>query len=78
MISNLLQIGMRVRVLTNGKTALLVGKPEFYTPRAKLVRIKYENSTRYEYMITTQLELLPLEEQYPAHGGDYRKDELNV
>ena len=31
--------------------ALVVGKPEYYTPRAKLVRIKYENSTRYEYMI---------------------------
>ena len=32
-------------------TALVVGRPEYYTPRAKLVRIKYENSTRYEYMI---------------------------
>ena len=73
-----LQIGMRVQVLTNGRVALVVGHPEYYTPRAKLVRIKYENSTRYEYMITTQLELLPLKEQYPAHGGDYKREELNV
>ena len=39
-------------------TALVVGRPEYYTPRAKLVRIKYENSTRYEYMINNQLEAL--------------------
>lgn len=64
-------VGLRVRVLTNGLTALIVGRPEYYTPRAKLVRIKYENSTRYEYMISTQLHCLPKEEQYPALGGNY-------
>lgn len=64
-------IGLRVRVLTNGLTALVVGRPEYYTPRAKLVRIKYENSTRYEYMISTQMERLPEAEQYPALGGTY-------
>ena len=78
MISIYLQIGLRVKVLTNGKNALVVGAPEYYTPRAKLVRIKYENSTRYEYMITTQLDVLPLKEQYPAHGGEYQNEELNV
>ena len=46
-----IKIGLRVRVA--GRTALIVGTPEYYTPRAKLVRIKYENSTRYEYMIHT-------------------------
>ena len=71
MKSKYLQIGMRVRNLNNDKTALVVGRPEYYTPRAKLVRIKYENSTRYEYMISTMLDVLPLEEQYPAHGGTY-------
>ena len=70
-----IKLGLRVRVLTNGMTALIVGKPEYYTPRAKLVRIKYENSTRYEYMIHTQLELLPTEEQYPAHGGSHVRKE---
>ena len=65
-----LQIGNRVRVCTNGFNALVVGRPEYYTPRAKLVRIKYENSTRYEYMITTQLQLLPLKDQYVAFGGE--------
>ena len=70
-----IKLGLRVRVLTNGMTALIVGKPEYYTPRAKLVRIKYENSTRYEYMINNQLELLPTEEQYPAHGGTHQRAE---
>ena len=72
---NNIQIGLRVRVKSNGMTALVVGKPEYYTPRAKLVRIKYENSTRYEYMINHQLDALPLEDQYPANGGSYVKPE---
>jgi len=66
-----IQIGLRVRVQYNGRPALVVGRPEYYTPRAKLVRIKYENSTRYEYMINHQIEPLPTEEQYPALGGSY-------
>ena len=65
------QIGQRVRVAPNNMIALVVGKPEYYTPRAKLVRIKYENSTRYEYMINKHLELLPADDQYPALGGSY-------
>ena len=55
--------------------ALVVGNPESYRPNAKLVRIKYENSTRYEYMIHTKLELLPIKEQYPAHGGTHQRQE---
>tara|TARA_B100000085_G_scaffold244819_1_gene237553 strand:+ start:273 stop:509 length:237 start_codon:yes stop_codon:yes gene_type:complete len=70
-----IKIGLRVRVLANDMNALVVGKPEYYTPRAKLVRIKYENSTRYEYMINHQLEALPKQLQYPAHGGTYVKPE---
>ena len=68
-----IKLGLRVRVNTNGLNALVVGKPEYYTPRAKLVRIKYENSTRYEYMINHQLTALPSDEQYPANGGTYVK-----
>tara|TARA_Y100000289_G_scaffold66164_1_gene81769 strand:- start:1963 stop:2199 length:237 start_codon:yes stop_codon:yes gene_type:complete len=68
-----IKIGLRVRVLTNDMNALVVGNPEYYTPRAKLVRIKYENSTRYEYMINHQLEPLPKQLQYPANGGTYVK-----
>ena len=70
-----IKIGQRVFVKPNGMTALVVGKPEYYTPRAKLVRIKYENSTRYEYMINNQMDLLPTEEQYPAHGGTHTRKE---
>jgi hypothetical protein len=71
MKSSDIQIGLRVRVSSNDMTALVVGKPEYYTPNAKLVRIKYENSTRYEYMINHQLTALPEEDQYPALGGTF-------
>ena len=70
-----IKIGLRVRVSSNDMTALVVGAPEYYTPRAKLVRIKYENSTRFEYMINHQLTPLPIEEQYPKLGGKYERPE---
>ena len=75
MLAKDIKIGQRVLVKQNDMTALVVGRPEYYTPRAKLVRIKYENSTRFEYMINNQLELLPAEEQYPAHGGTHQRQE---
>ncbi len=75
MIASDIKLGLRVRVATNGMTALVVGRPEYYTPRAKLVRIKYENSTRYEYMINKNIEPLPIEEQYPALGCSYSREE---
>ena len=75
MLANEIKLGQRVRVKSNNMTALIVGRPEYYTPRAKLVRIKYENSTRFEYMIHTQLDLLPVEEQYPALGGTHQRQE---
>jgi hypothetical protein len=70
-----IEIGLRVRVASNGMTALVVGTPEYYTPRSKLVRIKYENSTRFEYMISNQLDALPIDEQYVALGGSYVRPE---
>ena len=75
MLAKDIKIGQRVYVKPNDMTALVVGRPEYYTPRAKLVRIKYENSTRYEYMINNQLDLLPTDEQYPAHGGSHVRSE---
>ena len=70
-----IKLGQRVVVATNGMTALVVGTPEYYTPRAMLVRIKYENSTRYEHMINKNLTALPQEDQYPALGGTHKRDE---
>lgn len=75
MLAKDIKLGQRVRVASNDMVALIVGRPEYYTPRAKLVRIKYENSTRYEHMIHTQLELLPQEEQFPCHGGTHTRKE---
>lgn len=75
MNKNDIKLGMRVRILQNGLTALIVGSPEYYRPERTLVRIKYENSTRYQYMIDNMIEPLPLEEQYVALGGVYVKPE---
>ena len=75
MLAKDIKIGQRVVVKQNDMTALVVGRPEYYTPRSMLVRIKYENSTRFEYMINHQLEPLPTEEQYPALGGTHQRQE---
>lgn len=75
MLAKDIKIGQRVLVVSNQMTALIVGRPEYYTPRSKLVRIKYENSTRYEYMINANLDLLPTEEQYPHFGGSHQRSE---
>ena len=75
MLAKDIKIGQRVLIKQNDMTALVVGRPEYYTPRAKLVRIKYENSTRFEYMINNQLELLPAADQYPAFGGTHQRKE---
>ncbi len=78
MLAKDIKIGQRVHVKQNDMTALVVGRPEYYTPRAMLVRIKYENSTRFEYMINNQLELLPTEQQFPAHGGTHQRKENDL
>ena len=75
MLTTDIKIGLRVRVVTNDMTALVVGRPEYYTPKAKLVRIKYENSTRYEYVINQKIDALPEIEQYVALGGEYVRPE---
>ena len=64
-------LGTRVRVQQNGLTAIIVGTPEYYTPNARLIRIKYENSTRYDYNIDVMLEPLPKKEQWVALGGEF-------
>lgn len=70
-----IKIGQRVSVSPDNRIALVVGKPEYYTPRSQLVRIKYENTTRYEYALNQKISLLPTSEQYPTHGGNHIKPE---
>lgn len=77
MIRSPYQIGHRVKVLSNGKVALVVGTPEQYSETSNLLRIKYESSTRYEHMIESQVEMLPIEQQYPKLGGTYTGDKNN-
>lgn len=73
MIRSPYQIGHRVKVMGNGQTALVVGAPEHYSGMSNLLRIKYEDSTRFEWMIESQVRMLPLEEQYPALGGSHQR-----
>ena len=68
-----IQLGQRVLISTTGRPALVVGKPEVYTAKAKLVRIKYEQSTRFESVLDHQIALLPTVDQYPAHGGTFAR-----
>jgi len=75
MLASDIEIGLRVFVQPDMRPALVVGKPEYYTPRAKLVRIKYENSTRFDRKLSTQLTAMDQPDQYPALGGTYIKPE---
>ena len=68
-----IQLGQRVLVSTTGRPALVVGQPEAYTSNAKIVRIKYEQSTRFESVLDHQIDLLPASEQYPAFGGTHER-----
>ena len=58
-----IKLGLKVRVAHNEMEALVVGRPEYYSPKAKLVRIKYLNSTRFEYVTNKMIEALPMEMQ---------------
>ena len=62
-----IHLGLRVHLPSNEMNALVVGEPEYYTATAKLVRIKYENSTRFEYVTNHMLEALPWVHQSPAY-----------
>jgi hypothetical protein len=75
MKSSDIKLGLRVRVLPNDLIAVVVGTPEYYTGDSTLTRIKYENSTRYEYMINKQLQALPLDEQFEGVGGQLKVED---
>ena len=75
MKSSDIKLGLRVRVLPNDLIAVVVGTPEYHTGGATLTRIKYENSTRYEYMINKQLVALPLAEQFEGVGGQLKVED---
>ena len=65
-----IHLGLKVRVSSNEMDALVVGRPEYYSPTAKLVRIKYENSTRFEHVTNHMIEPLPLELQAKHFQND--------
>lgn len=63
------KLGMRVK--TDGRTAIVVGRPEMFTSKNKLVKIKFEDSTRIEDRPENQLKALPKSQQYPEFGGSF-------
>ena len=65
-----IQLGLKVRVLINDLEAMVVGRPEYYSPKAKLVRIKYENSTRFEHVTNHMIEPLPADQQAKHFQND--------
>ena len=65
-----IQLGLKVRVSSNDMEAMVVGRPEYYSPTAKLVRIKYENSTRFEHVTNHMIEPLPREMQAKQFQND--------
>ena len=65
-----IKLGLKVRVSTNEMEAMVVGRPEYYSPTAKLVRIKYENSTRFEHVTNHMIEPLPIEQQAKQFQND--------
>lgn len=67
-----IKLGLRVIVSTNDLIAIVVGKPEYYTPTSKLVRIKYEHSTKFDTLTNHMITALPLNEQHVALGGSYQ------
>ena len=65
-----IKLGLKVRVIHNDMEALVVGRPEYYSPKAKLVRIKYANSTRFEYVTNHMIEPLPADQQAKQFQND--------
>ena len=65
-----IKLGLKVRLTHNDMEAMVVGRPEYYSPNAKLVRIKYLNSTRFEYVTNKMIEPLPAEQQAKQFQND--------
>jgi hypothetical protein len=65
-----IKLGLKVRLTHNDMEAMVVGRPEYYSPSAKLVRIKYLNSTRFEYVTNKMIEPLPAEQQAKQFQND--------
>lgn len=66
-----LLVGMRVSNRLDGRTGLIVGKPEFFGTRFSLIPVTIEASTRTELWAEHWITPLPLRQQFAAHGGSY-------
>ena len=66
---NLFTVGERVSD-ADGRIAMVISQMH-WKPKADLVRVRLDNSTRYELIPSNQLIALPSSEQYPALGGTY-------
>lgn len=66
-----IQIGHRVQHSKDRRLGFVVGKVERLDGRRGLLPVTIEASTRTEYWPEQLIELLPLREQFPAHGGRF-------
>lgn len=66
-----LLVGMRVSNRLDGRTGLIVGKPEFFGTRFSLIPVTIESSTRTELWAEHWIAPLPRRQQFAAHGGSF-------
>jgi hypothetical protein len=64
-------LGLRVRNRLDGRTALIVGRPETFGTRRSLLPVTIEASTRTELWADHWIEPRPQREQPLALGGTY-------
>ena len=69
MTLNVFKTGHRVIDL-DGRISLVISQMH-WRPESDLVLVQLDNTTRTELLPSKQLELLPTDEQYPAHGGQH-------
>ena len=65
-------LGLRVRLITDGRIGFVVGKAERLGNRMALVPVIVEASTRSELWPEPRIEALPIKEQHLSLGGQYK------
>jgi|LauGreDrversion4_2_1035121.scaffolds.fasta_scaffold256093_2 hypothetical protein len=71
-ISRAHDLGLRVRNRLDGRSGLIVGRPEHFGTRCRLYPVTIESSTRTELWADHWIDVRPLREQPIALGGRYK------
>jgi hypothetical protein len=65
-------VGLRVQNRLDDRRGFVIDKPQSHDQRLRLVPVIVECSTRWELWPEHWLRILPLRQQFPFHGGDFR------